>query len=149
MRTYQETIVEEIIPEDIDIEQEMMCDGNTAISFIRWFVYIKSDPTKNYSYDTDLEGAIYTPADPGKVVAGNCSLNCTKFLFYGNNDGTLIPFIGELCSNPSGFGDDLVWRTIYSLHPDGVKPEGEIIFPEDVDFEKQMTVFGLRTPSIA
>ncbi|GGA76023.1 hypothetical protein GCM10011385_32530 [Nitratireductor aestuarii] len=142
---YQETIVEEIIPEDIDIEQEMMCDGNTAISFIRWFVYIKSDPTKNYSYDTDLEGAIYTPADPGKVVAGNCSLNCTKFLFYGNNDGTLIPFIGELCSNPSGFGDDLVWRTIYSLHPDGVKPEGEIIFPEDVDFEKQMMCDGTNS----
>ena len=124
--------------EDIDVEQQVMCDGTA--SFIRWFVYVKSNPGLNFSYDTDLAGAAYTAAGP--ATAGDCNAgdNCDTKTLYQRNDDTISPFLRKTCP-----GKDPVYYDIDGSEVDASTITGELLLPEDVDVEQQLMCDGTST----
>jgi len=114
---------------DLDVEQQVMCDGTT--SFVRWYVYVKSDPSLNFSYDTDLDGAKYTAG--AEVKVGGCVVEDCETLVYSAIEGkTITNYRVKFCP-----GQDPVY---YGVDNNEVEPStitGTLVPIEDVDVEQQ------------
>ena len=120
---------------DIDVERQIMCDGTTT--FVRWFVYVASDPSLNFSYDTTLNGAAFTPSGDARVGDCRAGDNCDTQRLYQRNGDSITPFFRKICP-----GATPIYYDVMGIEIDAASITGEVLLPEDVDAEEQLMCDG-------
>src|SRR5690606_37702225 len=78
---YEDDIEAEVIPDDLDVHQQVMCNGTTT--FIRWYVALHGEFL--LFHDTDLAGEAIE-AGAGPFTVGDCASmtekTCQNHLLY-------------------------------------------------------------------
>jgi hypothetical protein len=135
---YTDTIVEAVVADDIEVEQQLMCDGTNT--FVRWFVYVKGNPTQNFVYDTTLAGEKYTPA--GSVMVGDCQAGegCETIVYSAVNGKQITSYRAKFCP-----GQDPVYYDKDNVEVDVSSISGTLVPASDVDVEKQIMCDGTNT----
>lgn len=125
-----------IFPADVDVEQQIMCDGES--SFVRWYVAVNGQPA--FFHDTNLQGEAITPV--GDVTAGRCSADagCTILDYYAVNGNSVIPYRVKFCPGADPIFYD---ETNNEVAPSEI--DGEIVPAAGLDVEQRLMCDGEKT----